>query len=338
MKEKVLSIIIPAHNSAITISRAIDSILQSDIENLVEQIEVIVVENGSSDNTAEIIQNYVQQYPELISLYTSDPGVSKARNYGISRAKGEWLFFLDADDYVINFRKVLAYITEGDFIGFEIATPKERQHKKQLRKYSSEQELINAKVEMISNPTKYMRVCANLYKREIIEEHNLRFNENLTMAEDSDFTLHYLRYVQSIVLTGEVVYICPQDTLSATRTYTGEKYKQYVKSLKETQKKILSEPTVIQKAFNEYILMNFNVIMVRDIFTLENKNSFFNKIKQMNFIKKEDIFNRAINIQTCNKVSLVPILCLKYHLSYLASIVYLIRVYQNHLRKEKNNG
>ncbi len=86
-----ISIIIPAYNAGSTIKRAIESILAQS--HPVD--EIIVIDDGSTDNTAEIVSNYGDA---IRYFYQNNTGLSGAMNYGIEQAKGEWIGFLDADD------------------------------------------------------------------------------------------------------------------------------------------------------------------------------------------------------------------------------------------------
>jgi glycosyltransferase involved in cell wall biosynthesis len=87
----MISVIIPTYNSDKFISEAISSVLRQTYTDY----EIIVVDDGSTDSTKEIIEN---NFPEVSYFYTTNQGVSRARNYGIQRARGEFIAFLDADD------------------------------------------------------------------------------------------------------------------------------------------------------------------------------------------------------------------------------------------------
>jgi len=88
----MVSVIIPSHNRAWSIERAIDSILSQTVK----EFEIIVVNDGSSDGTEEILTS---RYPVVRQYTINRSGVSKARNVGIQNARGEWIAFLDSDDY-----------------------------------------------------------------------------------------------------------------------------------------------------------------------------------------------------------------------------------------------
>ena len=88
---------IPAYNCADVIADTIKSIRHSGLEDY----EIIVVNDGSTDRTAQVLDHLLKQEPALIVLAQSNSGVSAARNYAISKARGEYLVFLDADDAMV---------------------------------------------------------------------------------------------------------------------------------------------------------------------------------------------------------------------------------------------
>lgn len=96
-KNPSLSVIIPVHNTASYIERAVDHILAQTYPGL---IEIILVENGSSDNSFEIISRLATLYDNVVALISPKTGPSEARNYGVTKAKGQLVAFADSDDYI----------------------------------------------------------------------------------------------------------------------------------------------------------------------------------------------------------------------------------------------
>ncbi len=95
-KKPDVSLIIPAYNAKDYIARSVDSALASDFANL----EIIIVNDGCTDDTQKIIDWYVKNYPNIVSIIKENGGVADARNKGIAAAKGEYIAFLDNDDLV----------------------------------------------------------------------------------------------------------------------------------------------------------------------------------------------------------------------------------------------
>ncbi len=94
---KTLSVIIPVYNGQKTLKKCIESVLkQKD-----EELELVIINDGSTDKTDTIIQEYKEKNPQTISYYQKkNTGVADTRNYGIKKAKGQYILFLDADDYL----------------------------------------------------------------------------------------------------------------------------------------------------------------------------------------------------------------------------------------------
>jgi glycosyltransferase involved in cell wall biosynthesis len=98
MRKNFISVVVPAHNEENAIAKAINSVLSSTYKNY----EIIVVNDGSADGTQQIVQDFIKKHPQRIRLLNYDEGHSPAfaRNRGAEAAKGDVLFFLDADDWV----------------------------------------------------------------------------------------------------------------------------------------------------------------------------------------------------------------------------------------------
>ena len=195
MKQTDISVIIPAHNASDYIERAIKSIItQTDMS-----WEIIIVENGSTDDTYIKSMKYAEKYSN-INIFQSEKGVSKARNYGLKKATGKWICFLDADDYIYPdaFNEIYKYM-EDEFDGNE--------------------EYQNLRCEMIKNPTQNMTVWGKLFKHQIIEKNKIEFDEQLELAEDSDFTFRYMQNASKALRITSQLYHYSKDNASTVRTY-----------------------------------------------------------------------------------------------------------------------
>ena len=113
-----LSIIIPTYNSATYIKQCLDSIYKNAL-NIIDSFEVIVVNDGSTDNTSDILNQY--QFQNLKIYTNSNHGVSYSRNYGIGKASGKYIMFVDSDDLLIEnwFNIINKYLDNNiDFLLF----------------------------------------------------------------------------------------------------------------------------------------------------------------------------------------------------------------------------
>ena len=96
--EKKFSVIVPAYNSANYLPRCLDSLLEQDLPS--GDYEIIVVDDGSTDHTKEVLQEYARKAPNVRPFSTPNQGVGEARNYGLQQATGRYFTFVDADDWI----------------------------------------------------------------------------------------------------------------------------------------------------------------------------------------------------------------------------------------------
>ena len=95
-KEKKLSVIVPVYNTAEYLEKCISSILNSSYQNL----EIICINDGSTDDSEKVLNNLAQKDSRIKVVHTQNGGVSKARNLGLSMAQGEFVSFVDSDDWI----------------------------------------------------------------------------------------------------------------------------------------------------------------------------------------------------------------------------------------------
>ena len=97
MKKKI-SFVVPMYNVAAYIKRCLDSLLNHDIDK--SEYEIIIVDDGSTDNSAEIVFSYQKSFDNIHYYYQKNQGLSTTRNNGINRATGEYVWFVDSDDFI----------------------------------------------------------------------------------------------------------------------------------------------------------------------------------------------------------------------------------------------
>ena len=123
---KKLSVIIPVYNADKTLKKCIESVLKQKDEDL----EIVLINDGSTDASDKIIQEYKEKNPKIISYYKKkNTGVADTRNYGIKKAKGTYILFLDADDYldIHLYGLVKQYMEKGiDLIKFKLQRENEK--------------------------------------------------------------------------------------------------------------------------------------------------------------------------------------------------------------------
>lgn len=340
MKQNLISIIIPLHNGADTINRAVKSVLNGTFYH--DMIEVIIVENGSTDQSFEIAQKLATENSN-IRVYQSDKGTSFARNLGIEKSKGKWLIFLDADDYLVesNLNIIIENLITNPT---DLCVYNYEKGSKEIELFSEEVELINDLnpfiVRFLSEPTKYMTVWGKVFNKHLIDELGLKFNTNLRVSEDSDFYLRFLLAMHSLTLYPQTLYHYSIDSPSTMRTFSSDKLEGYIVSLDESSKALENVDDAIREAFSLYKLAHFNLIMVREVFHFDNAKSFREKLREMIRLYKMPMFSELIqnlSISDVRNLSLVPLFFLKIHLYHLAALVYIIRVRQNKFKEGRKS-
>lgn len=197
--EKV-SIIVPVYNGEKYLKGCLDSLCKQTYGN----IEIIVIDDGSTDSTNEICKLFSKTDNRVIVESQSNKGVSSARNKGLALATGDWVTFVDSDDYVSEtfIECLLKYRSYEHIIGGNVVFGEieKNRHIKQfscIKVREKESDIIDFYGGL--NTQDYL--CypwGKLFKREIIISHNLKFNTKLILGEDLCFNLEYISYCNNI--------------------------------------------------------------------------------------------------------------------------------------------
>lgn len=197
------SIILPVYNAEAYLKETLDSI----IKNLHADDELIIVNDGSNDNSAEIIKPYLSANVHLITK--KNEGVSIARNVGMERAKKDYLFFIDSDDLIND--GIFDVIHNTDFHNCDLVVGKNMIHLynetktekliENLKKFklSSKEETIADFISAKDN-LGIWAVWRHLFRREFIMKEKLRFDASYSYAEDMDFIMNVINHASSFGL------------------------------------------------------------------------------------------------------------------------------------------
>lgn len=206
-----LSIVIPAYNAEKSISRTIDSLLAQRVDAM----EIIVVDDGSHDQTGKICDDYAQQHECVKVIHQQNGGVSKARNTGIDVACGEWISFVDADDFCTPemFSNLLK--KNGDLIvgGFKNVIIENNRMtivnvcKWPAKNYHSQEETIKTFFsKTFSNIGYVFYTHGKLFKKEILDKYQIRYDSTCNLGEDRLFVMNYLDHCLSSVFVEDTNY------------------------------------------------------------------------------------------------------------------------------------
>ncbi|MBR0163503.1 MAG: glycosyltransferase family 2 protein [Lachnospiraceae bacterium] len=217
----LLSIIVPVHNNKNTLSKCINSLVQQKINS--HDVEVIMVENGSTDGSYELGKSISDRYDNVFLYKSENVGVSCARNVGLRHAKGDLIGFCDADDYFKDdaFRKVIHIYNKLSadtiVVGIEKENSKNRGNTRRIKIVSGD-ELIP---HVLNDDNVMGSVCNKFYRREVIKD--VLFNEGLSHCEDTYFNIQVLSTNKEArcALYLKPLYTYNPNPFSATRCVSG---------------------------------------------------------------------------------------------------------------------
>ena len=185
-----LSIIIPVYNEENFLSRCLRSINVDDNSPHCDEVEVIAINDGSADKSGEILDKYAHLFK--VAHHSANWGVAMTRNHGMSLAKGDYITFLDSDDYYCDgaIQAMLeACETHYPIIQFN---DNRAQHNNRAGFY-----------DLNRLPKKWVLAWNKIYKAEFLREHRLLFPANVTFEEDRAFNLMCFHYHKEIYHTGK---------------------------------------------------------------------------------------------------------------------------------------
>lgn len=217
--DKKISIIIPSYNIAPYIGRCLDSILEQTYSNL----EVIVIDDGSTDNTRDIIEEYKARDSRIVAVYKENTGVSETRNKGLEVATGEYIGFIDGDDYIeknmyeILMSNALKYNADISHCGYRLKFPQN-----EFLLYGTdrivEQDNQQGVIDLLEGKFVEPSLCNKLFSRKCVD--GLRLRKDLKINEDLLFDAMAFAKAEKSVFEDKALYNYIMRTNSAT-TSTG---------------------------------------------------------------------------------------------------------------------
>lgn len=300
-KRDGISIIIPVYNGEKTIQRCLDSIMRQSSKKIEE---IIIVDDGSTDRTADIVEVLTEQDSRIHFIRKKNSGVSSARNTGINNAHGTYIMFIDSDDEIKeDLVKELHQAIKGH--DMTIAGIELHQDAKtsmiEIQGVFSAKEIINKYANeipslLINGP------CSKLYRKDIITEEKLLFNESLSLGEDTEFVFRYLKHCKSINFISYCGYIYFQMGNNSLMT----KFRKDGYYNAKRVYKILIE--IVSEIFEGVVPENFKKVYRNVLMVYIRKTIYNRKQVEVSYIKNiiEDYTNDEIirsTISDINKVN-----------------------------------
>lgn len=224
-----ISVIIPIYNCQKYLSECLQSLSEQNISDF----EVILVDDGSIDNSLKICEMYSRNKENVKVIHTNNNGVSAARNIGLKNAKGELITFIDADDVLDNnYLEILSHSIE--IFNADLACCRYRFLPSTIDSITDDKiKSMNASdfsIEVLNNIEIGGYLWNKMFKKEIIDKIQLTFPEGISVWEDKYFVLTYLNLCNKIVHINRFLYNYRQHENSAVRVmnYTKQKHKVWV--------------------------------------------------------------------------------------------------------------
>ena len=206
------SVIIPVYNVENYLSRCIDSLLAQNYVDL----EILLIDNGSKDQSGQICEDYATQFSNITAYHIPNKGVGSARNFGLSKAKGEFICFVDADDYLVGnlFSDVESQLdSQLDLLVFSYYNSIEKNLSEIDRSAKilptegkkDKSDFIALFQELWLTDMMYT-VWNKIYRREFLEEHQIVF-ESYELGEDVRFNLNVYQHVNAVLLVKSCYYV-----------------------------------------------------------------------------------------------------------------------------------
>ena len=280
MKSIDISIIIPIYNGERYIVECLESILKQNYKS----IEIIIIDDGSEDDSYNICKKYANDYSFIKIYHQENNGVSSARNYGLDNANGKYIYFMDSDDTInINFFSiVMQNIKNYDLITFNWAA-----------KYINYQrECGIQKKHILDSHTSMELACSSdnsfqgylwnkVFLNKIIKENNLKFKENISICEDLVFVMQYLLYCTKVNSIDNILYNYRIRKNSVSKKFSLNKFK----SMFEAYDIILDicDKNNISNSINIKYEYLYNYFLYKKFF---NKNNFYISDNVLGFYKE----------------------------------------------------
>ncbi len=306
----MISVIIPIYNTAGYLNRCINSVLSSSYEDF----ELILVDDGSVDQSAFICRQYCAQDPRVKYCRQDHRGVSAARNKGIEESRGTWIVFVDSDDFISpDFLGMAAYggFQEHELLLFDFVRLKkgriagERRaaaDKNVCRRYEEKDRmylvrcLLNMSQLHKNGSVNLASPWAKAYKRSIIERYHIRFREDLAVYEDRLFNMEYILTAGSCTYVRRQVYYAEVRMDSAMRGYSQDFLHNDVRYQRELYfllncRHIFSD---VEAAYYNSVLSNMTDVLVREVFHPLSTRTYKESCSRCSKMQRIKIYRRAL--------------------------------------------
>lgn len=335
----LISVIVPIYNSEKYLERCITSICNQTYPNL----EIILVNDGSKDHSLTICKTFAKKDKRIVIKDITNGGVSNARNTGLLIAKGEFIQFLDSDDFIDkNYIKSLYDIIKVNDIGMALCAIKSFDiYSKLIDEWTIEDSILNFDnidqilfLDLINSFLLFGPVN-KLYKKDIITKNSIKFDKSLSYGEDLLFNLEYFKHISKISITNKIAYNYVHDNPNSLSKKLYEDKIQiacrihfalldFFKRLSLVDEKSLA--VLYNRLFDDYY---------NQVFAIANNPKFSNKTKKykiLELLKDQELKKCYYYLQKGKYAKWIV-----YLMKHKAAFTLLLMIKTNNLLNKKNN-
>lgn len=326
MKDKI-SVIVPIYNVEKFLKRCLDSIINQTYNNL----EIILINDGSPDDCHKICEEYKNKDERIIYISKKNEGVSATRNIGLEIASGEYIAFVDSDDYIENDMFEVLY---NDLIKYDADLSYCQIINRNVVPFNDNILMTSQEaLEILVKPYKGLEgySCNKLYKKSIIDNNNIRFNKDILFWEDIYFVCEYLNCCEkNIVSVNKKLYFYENNENNVSNECFGPGVKTSLLAL-EKMEKIYKD-----KAFYDTFLARkvMRCINLKTMMFLDNKKDEEFKEKCNEIIDKN--IKRVLKSKKVEKMTKIKVFIFYYFFYFINIIKKIRKSFRRIKRKIKN--
>lgn len=322
-REFLVSIIIPVYN----VEKYLEECLESAVNQSFKSIEIIAVNDGSTDSSLKILERYAEQYDNIRIINQQNMGLSGARNTGLKSAKGKYVYFLDSDDYIdLNMIEECFELAENknlDIINFDAQVFYEKGFESDFKPNYNRSNVLKSDIYtgekfyqyLISKNAYKASVCLSFYRRELLQKYNLTFYEGIT-HEDELFS------AKAFLLAKRVTYypkgyfhrrVRKGSIMTQAKSLKNiEGYLTVANELYKVMKSIDNQET--KNILNDQIFNFYSSCIGLSVSVFDDQNELITQIKR---IRKKILNNYSL--KEVNKKLLIKLIFPNYYIKYIKS-------------------
>ena len=292
----LISIIVPIYNVEKYLNKCIESIVNQTYEN----IEIILIDDGSNDNSGIICDEYAKKDNRIIVVHKENGGVSSARNKGLKIAKGEWISFVDADDWIEQtfcqtlLNKVTQEQADIALCGYNRITD----NRIEKINANNQEVFLNSNEYLVKslNPQTGFGFChMKLIKKEVLK--SISFNERIEVGEDALFNIQLSTYIKKAVFLKQPLYNYRINNQSVVKRYDENYANKYLKSMKIIEEYIWQEYNEeneenieIKQNYYNFVAYHIMLIIVNYCYHPDNKMCNAQRKNMLKEVINNDLF------------------------------------------------